>query len=53
MVEVWGDIDIMIECFTPMGTQAAACVKALNCIINRRKVNKSFMFFKVFNFFAE
>ncbi|XP_043281339.1 odorant receptor Or2-like isoform X2 [Venturia canescens] len=40
LIEVWGDLDVMIECLTPMGVQFNACVKSLNCIINRRKMKK-------------
>ena len=44
MFEVWSDIDIMIECFTPVVVQMGAIIKVLNFMIDRRKVIKSFVF---------
>ncbi|XP_043288335.1 odorant receptor 13a-like [Venturia canescens] len=38
MFESWGDVDIMIECFTPVGVQLIAVIKSVNCMINRRKI---------------
>nr|AXM05173.1 odorant receptor [Campoletis chlorideae] len=40
LIEVWGDMDVMIECLTPMGVQVNSCVKSLNCIVNRDKMKK-------------
>nr|AXM05131.1 odorant receptor [Campoletis chlorideae] len=40
MFEMWGNVDIMIECFTPVGVQLAACVKSINCMLNCHKLRK-------------
>lgn len=41
MIEMWGNVDIMIECFTPVGVQVIACIKSINGMLNCHKVKYS------------
>nr|AXM05156.1 odorant receptor [Campoletis chlorideae] len=34
----WGNVDIMIECFTPVGVQVTAVIKSINLMINQSKI---------------